>query len=269
MNSRCGSGKTPNTAAADLVGGPPQTSTTTQPLPQASTQPSVGHPTSPAPRFERKFHVQFLASERFMKKLERTKALLSNQNGKFSYEAVLEAALDEFLNHHDPENRKQRREDRKVKAEARTKSEERVAKRTARSQSARSICGAGCGQVDDREVSSAQAGSGQADDPLFRRWIGGLPATRLPADGGASRRIPAAARDVVFARDKGRCTYTGGDGQKCGSTHNLEIDHVVPYARGGTNAIANLRLLCERHNKLEAERIYGAGGMRKFRRPPG
>jgi hypothetical protein len=185
-----------------------------------------------------------------MKKFERAKALLSNKNGALSYEAVLEAALDEFLKDHDPDNRKQRCEERKVRAEARTKSEERVVKRTVRSQSARRICGADCGQVDD---------------PLFRRWVGDLPTTRVPADGGASRHIPVATRDAVFARDKNRCTYVGSNRERCDATHNLEIDHIVPYARGGANAPDNLRLLCERHNKLEAEKAFGRNVMRRFR----
>ena len=41
-----------------------------------------------------------------MKKLERARALLSNRSGRLSYEAVLEAALDDFLKDHDPEERK-------------------------------------------------------------------------------------------------------------------------------------------------------------------
>ncbi len=85
----------------------------------------------------------------------------------------------------------------------------------------------------------------------------------VPSESEVSRRIPAATRDAVFARDKGRCTYVGSNGERCASRHHLQIDHIVPYARGGTNAVQNLRLLCERHNKLEAERIYGANRMKR------
>ena len=203
------------------------------------------------PRLERKFQVQFLASERFMKKFEKAKALLSNKNGKPSYEAVLEAALDEFLKDHDPDQRKQRREEREQKTEAKTKSGDRVARRNVRSQSARRTCDAGCGQVDG---------------PLFRRRAGDLPTTRVFAEGGASRRIPAATKDAVFTRDKGRCAYVGSTGKRCGATHHLQIDHIMPYARGGTNALDNLRLLCERHNMREAERVLGANALGRFRR---
>jgi hypothetical protein len=236
--------------AVGAADGQPEAGTVMQALLQASAQPSDDHPSPPTPRLERRFQFQFLASERFMKKFEKAKALLSNKNGSLSYEAVLEAALDEFLKDHDPVSRKQRREERKEKAEAKTKSGERAAKRIVRSPAARGICGAGCGQVDG---------------PLFRRRAGDLPTIRVPAEGGASRRIPAAVRDAVFARDKGRCTYVGSNGERCAAMHHLQIDHIIPYARGGTNALDNLRLLCERHNKKEAERVYGTNVMRKFR----
>jgi 5-methylcytosine-specific restriction endonuclease McrA len=101
---------------------------------------------------------------------------------------------------------------------------------------------------------------------VFRRWIGGLPATRvLATDEGTTRRIPAATTDAVFARDKGRCTFIGSNGERCASTYHLQIDHVIPFARGGTNAPGNLRLLCERHNKKEAERVLGPNVKVRFR----
>ncbi|MEJ2720687.1 MAG: HNH endonuclease [bacterium] len=73
-----------------------------------------------------------------------------------------------------------------------------------------------------------------------------------------SRHIPAKTRDAVFVRDKNRCTHVGPNGKRCESTYRLHIDHIAPYARGGTNALSNLRLLCAKHNKLEAKRVYGA-----------
>ena len=69
--------------------------------------------------------------------------------------------------------------------------------------------------------------------------------------------IPLRTRDAVFARDRGRCTYVGSDGKRCDETIRLHVDHIKPVARGGTNDIANLRLLCARHNQLQAERILG------------
>ena len=76
------------------------------------------------------------------------------------------------------------------------------------------------------------------------------------------RRIPARVRDEVFVRDGGRCVYVGTDGRRCESTHALQVDHIRPVARGGTGTPGNLRLLCARHNRLEAERIMGETGRR-------
>ena len=216
LTPTAGSEKRPNITASGMAAGPLQPSTETQAPRQAGTQPTDDHPTASMPRLEARFFVQFLASPRFMQKLERAKALLSNRNGELSHEFVLEAALDEFLKVHGPEERKQRREERKHKTEARTKSGKRAAGRTAKD--------------------------------------------RTP------RRVPAATRDAVFARDKGRCTYVGSNGERCAAAHHLQIDHIVPYARGGTNSIDNLRLLCERHNQHEAERALGANTVRRFSR---
>jgi 5-methylcytosine-specific restriction endonuclease McrA len=72
-----------------------------------------------------------------------------------------------------------------------------------------------------------------------------------------SRHIPDSLRDRVFERDGGRCTYKGPDGKRCGSRRNLQVDHIIPYARGGKHTLSNLRLLCAKHNRLEAEREYG------------
>jgi len=202
LTPTAGSEKRPNITASGMAAGPLQPSTETQASRQAGTQPSDDHS---APRLEARFLVQFLASPRFMQKLERAKALLSNRNGELSHEFVLEAALDEFLKGHDPENRMQRRDERRKKG---VKNEK-------------------------------------------------------PSKSGKNE---AAMRDAVFARDKGRCTYIGASGERCAATHHLQIDHVIPFARGGTNRIDNLRLLCERHNKLEAERVLGTSIVRRFRR---
>jgi 5-methylcytosine-specific restriction endonuclease McrA len=71
------------------------------------------------------------------------------------------------------------------------------------------------------------------------------------------RHIPAAVRDEVFVRDNCQCTFAAPDGTRCCETRGLEIDHIVPFALGGSNEADNLRLLCPAHNKLMAERVFG------------
>jgi len=86
---------------------------------------------------------------------------------------------------------------------------------------------------------------------------GARSAVAVSARAGNVRQIPAPVRDAVFVRDGGRCTYVSRTGRTCGSRDGVQIDHVVPVARGGSAAPDNLRLLCGFHNRLEAERMLG------------
>src|SRR5512145_2413692 len=89
------------------------------------------------------------------------------------------------------------------------------------------------------------------------------------ADDGNPRQVPAAVRREVFVRDDGRCQWPTVGGGICGSTHRVELDHVVPVGRGGKATVANLRVLCAAHNALAARQLYGDEFMGRFRRNPG
>jgi 5-methylcytosine-specific restriction endonuclease McrA len=80
--------------------------------------------------------------------------------------------------------------------------------------------------------------------------------------------VPVRTRDAVFSRDHGRCTFVGSDGKRCEETIRLNVDHIKPVARGGSNDITNLRLLCAKHNQLQAEKIFGRRAMSRFRDDP-
>ena len=84
-------------------------------------------------------------------------------------------------------------------------------------------------------------------------------------EAGGRTAIPVRTRDAVFARDSARCTFVGSDGKRCDETIRLQVDHIKPVARGGTNDISNLRLLCAQHNRLQAERILGRQAMKGLR----
>ena len=85
----------------------------------------------------------------------------------------------------------------------------------------------------------------------------GSAAPTVAAKSGKSsgRSIPAAVRREVWRRDQGCCSYVDRHtGRRCGSRFFLEIDHIVPVARGGGAEPANLRLSCAAHHRYRHAR---------------
>lgn len=56
------------------------------------------------------------------------------------------------------------------------------------------------------------------------------------------RYIPVYVQRKVLERDGSKCRY-------CGSTENLEFDHIVLHSRGGSNCGNNLQSLCRACNR--------------------
>ncbi len=80
------------------------------------------------------------------------------------------------------------------------------------------------------------------------------------------RKAPAAAATGCVAQERRQviqtadatCEYVSPiTGNVCGSRFQIQIDHIIPRALGGTDAPSNLRCLCRQHNMLEAEVILG------------
>jgi 5-methylcytosine-specific restriction endonuclease McrA len=71
------------------------------------------------------------------------------------------------------------------------------------------------------------------------------------------RYIPADVEQAVRERDQHQCTFVSEGGRRCSARRFLELDHIVPVARGGQATIANLRVRCYAHNRYEAERAFG------------
>lgn len=91
--------------------------------------------------------------------------------------------------------------------------------------------------------------------------------TRIREPGRANRSaIPPRVRAAVLTRDRHRCTTPG-----CGATWFLEVHHVTPRLRGGSNGVENLVTLCGRchrfaheHEEAMAE-VAAEGSLRRTR----
>jgi len=83
--------------------------------------------------------------------------------------------------------------------------------------------------------------------------------TRTDVQGVASagRGIPSSVRTALQARDQ-VCVVPG-----CNRRERLEIDHVVPYAKGGRTELRNLARLCAQHHREKTRgrwRLVGGPG---------
>jgi len=264
LHNRCGSSAAP-AEGRGLFGHGSQEMTLSKDAP--SSPPCV--------HVETRVHIQFLASEGFMKKFEQARALISNRPGGSSYERVFEAMIDEFIERHSPEKKNERREERRArKASSQEASTTNINESPARNDSTQRANGGGGNAARPAPATaldeSTQTDPARAPDENARHAPPRAPKTRrrisvnTPDEG--SRHIPAAVRDKVFERDQGRCTYIGANGRRCAETRYLHIDHIVPFARGGMSTLGNMRLLCSAHNRVEAERVYGVEAMRRFRK---
>jgi hypothetical protein len=81
---------------------------------------------------------------------------------------------------------------------------------------------------------------------------------------GPRAPIPAAVRRAVWARDGDHCTWPLDGGGCCGSTHRLELDHIIPWAEWGPSTVENLRVVCGRHNSLAARQLFGQQVMGRY-----
>jgi hypothetical protein len=67
-----------------------------------------------------------------------------------------------------------------------------------------------------------------------------------PRGAAAARRaIPDDLKQYVWIRDGGRC-------QNCGATTELQYDHIIPLAMGGSSNAENLQLLCGPCNRSKS-----------------
>jgi hypothetical protein len=88
------------------------------------------------------------------------------------------------------------------------------------------------------------------------------PAEPPPATQSKTARthIPLVIQRQVRSQSQNRCTYTDSiSKRRCEKKHDLEIEHKIPVAKGGTNNPENLTLLCHAHNRMQAQRHFGKG----------
>ncbi len=75
---------------------------------------------------------------------------------------------------------------------------------------------------------------------------------------------------VVLERDllkkaNYQCTYISPiNGRRCNQRKGLELEHMQPFAKGGSSEPENLTVLCKGHNNFRAIEEYGVQKMQLF-----
>ena len=71
----------------------------------------------------------------------------------------------------------------------------------------------------------------------------------LIAEGKVRRTaIPEIVKLIVYERDQGRCV-------RCNSNQNIQFDHIIPVAKGGSNTEENIQILCQKCNLEKSDKI--------------
>jgi HNH endonuclease len=89
------------------------------------------------------------------------------------------------------------------------------------------------------EADAIEAERRRASDVARARSILG---TDAAGSGGRRQPIPRETRLAVFNRDGGRCA-------ECGSNFDIQYDHIIPVAMGGSSTVENLQILCADCNR--------------------
>jgi len=66
--------------------------------------------------------------------------------------------------------------------------------------------------------------------------------------------LPVSVKRIVWRKAQGQCCFRH-NGRRCESRFQLQIDHVISLANGGTNSIGNLQLLCRKHNQMKGFKL--------------
>jgi hypothetical protein len=190
----------------------------------------------------RRLHVT--VSRQFLKKLDAARDGLSHSIPGASTEQVFEAALDLLL-------------EKRARARGQVKKPRTTLPATPKT--------APQPQTTPRTGQAASAtGEQQPHGPPLALVLTEPPPHRRD---GPREAIPAAVRRADWERDGGRCVWPLDGGGRCGSTHRIELDHQLPWARCGTPTVEGLRLLCHSHNSLAARLAFGERCMERYAGP--
>jgi len=113
------------------------------------------------------------------------------------------------------------------------------------------------------KTKTAKTKSADRSDPIAHS----PPAVRdeVGKQNSRSRYIPIFIQRVVQNQDDHSCRFVSPiTGKRCGSRYRLQFEHKKPFAKGGAHSVKNLKILCQSHNLLMAEKQFGKEKMSQY-----
>jgi hypothetical protein len=180
--------------------------------------------------------VRFLVTQETLDQLERIRGLLGHTHSQLSLGELLAVMAKMSLEKLDPAREPRRRKADANTIEVRKALAKRAQAETTETQVSQSVYA--------HKVAEGEKRPNTHEAPA-REFVG-------------RAYIRASLRREVWKRANGRCSG-------CGGLYRLQIDHVKPVAKGGTNSPENLRLLCFHCNQRQADLKFGREKMESFR----
>jgi len=83
-----------------------------------------------------------------------------------------------------------------------------------------------------------------------------------------SRYISVHIKKELNQRSNKQCEYRflakGSSIKRCSAKRGLQVDHILPFAKGGESKLYNLQLLCPEHNRFRAIQSYGPKKLKNY-----
>lgn len=166
-----------------------------------------------------RLEISFGISEDLEAKLARAKDLIAQKTGAtVSSEKALEVLLSDYLERHDPIEKAKRSKMKSDRA-----------------------------SLDENHTYLKINSTEQVPGPVSKAAVSQVKSLRHGKS--ARAKLSAKITHQVNLRDRAQCTHEK-DGLRCANKKWLEVHHVKPISRGGTDAIENLTTLCSSHHRM-------------------
>jgi hypothetical protein len=219
-------------------------------FPQADVPGSLKKLPALEPLSPGRYRLQLTLNTEQKAKLELARDLLSHANPAGDFAVVLERALDVLVLQ--LENR------RFGKTKAQTK-KPRLEQVDTHGDEARSEVNRSDEAWGEHEV-ARRGGPARPEIPVDRLAVD----PNAPAKARHRKHISRDVRRRIVERDGARCAFVSAEGVRCEAHAFLQFHHRQPWARNGGETVENLEVMCHAHNRLLAERDFGAARLAQF-----